>query len=458
MTASLLVPPAVEARAAPRGRVPVSFGPLALRLLAGGLVLLIPVWIDRRAILLLAAWDLLVLGAWLFDLRRLPPPPSISIVREWSRPLVLGAPQQVRLRVANDGAVAIDLRITDFVAAGLRPWPADATVQVPARATAEVAYDVAPSARGDAEMGFVALRYRSGAGLAERWAAATLPQRVRVYPETNDRRRQSFALIRARQIVIEKRRARAYGLGRDFESLREFQQGDELRDVCWTATARRGRLIARTYQPERSQAVWVVVDSGRLMRARRGRHTNLDAAATAAFALAQVASGAGDRVGLLVYGRRVQQRLAPGRGPAHLRAVLESLAMARHETAEAAHAAAAATILATQKRRALVVWLTDVPESAAVPDVIESASHLVPKHVLVFAVPRPNDVVALAAAVPDSERDLYRAFAAQEIGERRAGLLGQLRQRGAMVVEVDTPELAGAVVSQYLGVKERNLL
>jgi uncharacterized protein (DUF58 family) len=138
--------------------------------------------------------------------------------------------------------------------------------------------------------------------------------------------------------------------------------------------------------------------------------------------------------------------------------MLEGLAVARHESSEAAHAAAAAAVLAAQKRRALVVWLTDVPETAAVPDVIESASHLVPKHVLVFAVPRPADVVALAAAVPETERDLYRGFAAQEIVERRAGLLGGLRQRGAMVVEVESPELAGALVNNYLGVKERNLL
>lgn len=458
MTASLLVPPRVEARAASHGRVPMSFGPAALRLLVVGFVLVIPAWIDRRAIAALVAWDGLVIAACVIDLQRLPAPALISIAREWSRPPVLGIPQKILLRIANGGAVPIELRITDFVSSALRPAPADGAIRVPARGTAVFEYEIVPSVRGDAELGFVALRYRSGAGLAEHWGAALLPQRVRVYPETGDSRRQSFALIRARQIAVEKRRARAHGLGRDFESLREFQQGDEMRDLCWTATARRGRLIARTYQPERSQAVWIVVDCGRLMRARRGRQTSLDAAAAAAFALAQIASGAGDRVGLLVYGRGVQQRLPPGRGAPHLRAVLECLAQARHETAEAAHAAAAAAILAAQKRRSLVVWLTDVPESVAVPDVVESASHLVPKHVLVFAVPRPTDVVALAAAVPETERDLYRAFAAQEIGERRAGLLGHLRQRGAMVVEVESPELAGAVVTQYLGVKERNLL
>ena len=189
---------------------------------------------------------------------------------------------------------------------------------------------------------------------------------------------------------------------------------------------------------------------------RRGKQPTFEAAAAAGFALAQVASGAGDRVGLLVYGRGVQQRLAPARGAAHLRAMLESLAVARAEPSEAAHAAAAATVLAAQKRRALVVWLTDVAETAALPEVIESAAHLVPQHVLVFAVPRPTDVVAVAAAVPDSERDLYRGLAAQEIVERRTGLLADLRQRGVNI-EAPSAALTGTVVDRYLQVKERNL-
>lgn len=458
MTAGALAPAHVEARLAPRGRVPWTFGPATLRLLGLGLLLVIPAWIDRRALALMAAWDVVVCAAWLVDLRRLPCADALSVAREWAAPLILGEPQQVRLRIANAGMVALRARVTEFAAAVLRAEPFDAIVMVPARGETVVAYEVVPASRGDARLDAVAVSYRSAAGLAERWGWASLPQAVRVYPDIGEARRQGLALIRARQIVAEKRRARAHGLGRDFESLREFRSGDELRDVCWTATARRGRLIARTYQPERSQTVWIVVDTGRLMRARHGARTTLDTAVNAAFALAQLASGVGDRVGLLVYGRGIQHRLSPGRGSAHLRVMLESLAVARGETSEASHATAAAAVLAAQKRRALVLWLTDIAETAAVPPVIESAMQLVPQHVLLLAVPKPVDLTELASAVPDTERDLYRGLAAQEMVERRAALLGHLRQRGATVVEVASPELSGAVVDGYLRVKQRNLL
>jgi uncharacterized protein (DUF58 family) len=114
--------------------------------------------------------------------------------------------------------------------------------------------------------------------------------------------------------------------------------------------------------------------------------------------------------------------------------------------------------MAAQKRRALIVWMTDVAESAGLPEVIESASRMVPQHVLLFAVPRATELTATAARVPADARDMYRVMAAQELVERRAVLLGHLRQRGALAVEVPSAELAPAVVDRYLGVKERNLL
>ena len=158
---------------------------------------------------------------------------------------------------------------------------------------------------------------------------------MRVYPALRTGEEQQIFLARSRQIDLQLRRAQQRGLGRDFESLREYREGDDLRDICWTATARRGSLITRQYQTERSQPVWIVLDCGRLMRSRvaiaaqppensdaapgRRVHSKLDYACTTAVSLAQLALYSGDRVGLLAYGQGIQQRLLPGRGAAHLR-------------------------------------------------------------------------------------------------------------------------------------------
>lgn len=458
MTPRPLIPARASVLARARGRVPWTFGPTAVRLLLLGLLLLIPAAFDARLTVALAAWDALVLAAWGIDLQRLPPPGTLAVTRSWSAPPALGVPQQIRIDVANRSAVRLHVWVTDVIDPALRPALEERDVIVPAGGSAGVQYGLLPRARGDVQLSGVALRYRATSGLAERWADAPLDQTVRIYPDVAEARRQRLALIRARQIVMQKRRSRAYGMGREFDRLRDFQDGDELRDVCWTATARRGKLVTRTYRPERSQTIWIVVDAGRLMRAREGVYTRLDRAANAAFALAQVAMDAGDRVALLVYGRGTSRRLPPSRGPVQLRAMLDVLATAAAQPAEADHARAAAIVRSHQTRRALVVWLTDVGESADVPEVVESASALVPAHVVVLAVTRPVQLAALAASVPAHDRDLYRIMAAQEMAERRAVLLGQLRQRGVLAVEVPSADMTTAVIDRYLGVKERGAL
>jgi len=119
-----------------------------------------------------------------------------------------------------------------------------------------------------------------------------------------------------------------------------------------------GKLITKVHQVERSQTLWLVLDAGRLLRARANGLTKLDYAVNAALSLAQVAFYSGDRVALLAYGRKPQQRLGPGRGVPHLRALIESLAQVRAESFEADHLLAAEVLLSSQSRRSLIVWLT----------------------------------------------------------------------------------------------------
>jgi uncharacterized protein (DUF58 family) len=184
----------------------------------------------------------------------------------------------------------------------------------------------------------------------------------------------------------------------------------------------------------------------------------LDVSVTAALTLAQVALTSGDRVGLLAYGRRLQHRVAPARGASHLRRLLEALATVRADGVDADHITATATVLAAQRRRGLIVWLTDVAETAGVPDVIEQAMTITSRHLVLFVVLRQLDLHDLAQRAPRSPEDMYRVLAAQETLERREALLHGLRQRGALVLEVAANEMSAGVIDRYLEVKERGLL
>jgi uncharacterized protein (DUF58 family) len=456
-----LVPSAVSSRGQSSGRIPVAFGRRFFLLLLIGLIWIGPAFANRRFIVAMALWDMLVLLLWAWDLEKLPKPRELEVSRIWTAPIQLSVESKVRLELRNFGDTAIFAGIIDDVPVALRNEIVDMTITSPPNSEGgrgSVSYTIHPRERGDATLGNISLRYQSPWQIGERWASFATNQTVRVYPNLQESKRETIHLIRSRQIALEKRRHHQRGQGREFESLREYLEGDEWRDICWSATARRGKLISKAYQIERSQTVWLVLDTGRLLRAKTLDLSKLDYAVNAALSLAQVALYSGDRVAVLAYGRKIRLRLPAARGSSHVRAVLEGLAQLRSEEFEADHLRAAESLLAFQKRRSLIVWLTDLTETAATPDVIEGALRLARHHLMLFTVIGQPDLRTLLRDRPESVRSMFRHAAGQEIAHRRDVLLRTLRQQGALTLEVEPGRLSSAVVNQYLAAKERSLI
>jgi uncharacterized protein (DUF58 family) len=450
--------------------------------LAGFFWLLPGLWIARLA-WAMPAWEALVLLAALLDGLRLPDAAELTASRSWSNAPDLDSATEIELTIENRGKLILDCRLVDDLPSALVSEPQTLRLTAFPRVPARLRYRVESKERGDCQTGWLYLRYRSGLGLCERWARAPLTQTVRVYPALRTGEEQQIFLARSRQIDLQLRRSQLRGLGRDFESLRDYREGDDLRDICWTATARHGSPITRQYQSERSQPIWIVLDCGRLMRARvKGTgfspyiepaekplvltpeeepqkvHSKLDHACTTAVALAQLALYSGDRVGLLAYGRGIQQRLLPGRGAAHLRQLIELLAQVRAEAGEADHLRATATLNRLQPRRSLILWVTDLAETAMRPEVIDGALQLLRRHVLLFVAMAQPEIEQIAQARPKNVEQFFRAAAAQEMAGRRELLLARLREQGALTLDLNPEALTASVLNQYLTVKERAMV
>jgi uncharacterized protein (DUF58 family) len=482
-----LHPAPIRAAFEPRRRWPFGFTPRSITLLLIGFVGLVPGFWDYRLAYSMLAWDGLVLMFSILDGLRLPAARQLIGIRTWSNAPALDSDTEIELTIENNGHLIVDCRLVDDLPPALIALPATHRLTAFPRVPASLRYKVQPQERGDWQTGWLYLRYRSGLGLAECWARAPLTQTVRVYPALRTGEEQQIFLARSRQIDLQLRQARLRGLGRDFESLREYREGDDLRDICWTATARRGGLITRQYQTERSQAVWIVLDCGRLMRSRVAiaagaagfnprispnganrasaperaatpPHSKLDYACTTAVALAQLALFSGDRVGLLAYGATIQQRLLPGRGAAHLRQLIEALSLVHAESGEADHLRATATLNRLQPRRSLVLWITDLAETAMRPEVIDGAVQLLRRHVLLFVAMAQPEVEAISQARPKTVEQMFRAAAAQEMAGRRELLLARLHERGALTLDLNPEALTSSVLNQYLTVKERAMV
>jgi len=458
------IPETATARAHATGRFKIGFGTRFFVALLIGLVWVVPAAWSPRLVAGMFVWDALFLLLWLQDLLRLPKPGELELRRIWHSPPSLGVRSKVSIELHNFGRRPVFARMTDETPRALRTEPPVLTLAAAAGASASADYEILPAQRGDLAVGRLFLRYQSALRLAERWAVADTSATVRVLPNLEQARQQTLYLIRTRQVAMERRRRRLRGLGREFESLREYRAGDEFRNISWTATARRSKLITRVFQVERSQTVWIVLDAGRLLREQivesgaALRLSKLDYAVDAALALAQVAMHSGDRVGLLAYGRELQQNCNAGRGASHLHAIVESLALVRPEPYEADHGRAARALLTEQHRRSLIVWITDLAETAGTPDVVEYALQMTRRHLVLFAAVGQPDLSDRVARRPESEEDMFRYVAAIEIVQRRELLLRGLRQRGVLAMELMPGTLAASLVNQYLDIKDRSLI
>jgi uncharacterized protein (DUF58 family) len=463
----ILIPAPVKAaaRAVPLG---YALTPRALLLLVAGCVLALPGFFHPHWVWAMVAWDAFVLLLAVADAALLPPPSAIAVERRFGNSPVLGEATEIEIEIMQQSNQILDVQVSDALHPALSAMPLSGRARAFPRDPVRVKLECMPSSRGDVRLGKVYLRYRGALRLAERWAEADPDQEVRVYPpmEPSPEDTQMY-LVRIRQIALQKRRLRLRGLGREFESLREYQRGDEVRNVAWPATARRGKLITREFTTERSQQVWIVLDAGRLSSTGLAATsaddstvviTQLDQATGAAIALSQAVMQAGDKAGLMVYGQRVQQQLLPASGTGHLRHFVDALSQARAEAGEANHLSAAARLKHLQRRRGLILWITELADSARRPEVVEAALDLARRHLVLLVVLGHPELEAAAARSPENVGEMFVSTAAAEVLERRRALLARLRSQGVLVVETTPERVKADAINEYLEVKARGLV
>jgi uncharacterized protein (DUF58 family) len=295
--------------------------------------------------------------------------------------------------------------------------------------------------------------------LGRRRARISLPWEVIVYPPlVSIRLRASLAQAQRRREAGQKS-VRELGEGRLFESLREWVPGDDIRHIDWKATARRRKVITRQFEAERRQQVLLVLDLGRLMTADiAGGVARLDFVVQAALELAYAAAQNDDDVGIMTFADGVQHFVAPQRGRAGVRQVLDVLAVVEPKLVEPDYPGAFRYLAARNRKRALTVLFTDVIDRFASDALVANVASLRPRHVPLAVTLRNPELDAVAALRPTSPRDAFRKAAAEELLNAREEALAHMRRAGVLVIDVTPQRAAQAVVSKYIDLKRRGVV
>ncbi len=410
-----------------------------------------PVW--------LGAWLVLVLLVGAGDLLLAGSPRAVVPARDVPPRVRLGETVTSTLSLTNTGHRRLRGIVRDAWQPSAGAFPTRTRIVLPEGERRFVVTTLTPFRRGERRASAITIRSFGPLGLVARQATIALPGAIRVLPAFSSRRHLPSRLARLREldgatsVMIR-------GQGTEFDSLREYVRGDDVRSIDWRATARRTdplagtgpRLVVRTWRPERDRRVVVIVDSGRTSAARISSEPRIDTAFESTLLLGALATRAGDRVDLAVFDRRVRGRVQGATGAELLSRMVDVMAPIDPELIETDWSAVPSLVQSITSHRALVVLMTSIESPGASRDLLAMLPQLTRKHLVVVASVTDPDTVAGISVRGDRDQ-VYLAAAAERAVLDQARVAAAIRQLGADVVSAGPAELPPAVADQYLALK-----
>jgi len=402
--------------------------------------------------------NLVILAAYVVDVRLAPPPASLQPTSELPEVVALDRPVTARIRLRNPAGRRIRVGVHEAAAPSVGIRPARQWVVVEPGSWASLEETVSPTRRGRLAVGPLTVRAQGPLGLGGRQRTVDLTGTLRCYPALPGRKQAELRLVRARLLQSGERLTQIRGGGGDFDSLREYHPDDEFRRINWRATARSTKPISNTYREERNQQVLLLVDAGRTMAGTVAGVPRFDYTLDAGIALAELAGRVGDHVGMAAFGRDVIASAAPRSGPAQARRILDLLFDLQPSLDAPNYRRAFSAVLSRYRRRALLVLLTELTDQAAMEGLFEALPMLMRRHLVIVASVRDPAVGDEAALLPANTEDAYRKAAAAGALESRAQAARRLGALGVSVVDRAPGELAGALADRYLAIKAEGRL
>ncbi len=398
--------------------------------------------------------------AIIIDIALAASPRALQMSRSGDTSTRLGEPVQLSLLVHNVGRRRFRGLVRDAWAPSARAEPRTHPVDIAAGQRQVVPTRLRPIRRGDQTSAVVTARSVGPLGLAGRQSSHRVPWSVRILPPFLSRKHLPSRLAKLRELdglipVLIR------GQGTEFDSLREYVVGDDVRSIDWRATARRADVVVRTWRPERDRRVVIVVDTGRTSAGRvgvdptasdPGGWPRLDWSMDAALLLAALASRAGDHVDFLAHDRATRAAVVGASRTELLAQLVEAMAPLEPALVESDATSMVSAVQRRVRRRALVVLLTDLNATALDEGLLPVLPQLSSKHQVIVAAVADPRVDELAAGRADAAQ-IYDAAAAERSRNDRRTVAARLRKSGVEVVDAPPEDLAPALADRYLAMK-----
>lgn len=397
-------------------------------------------------------------GLFALDYRLAEPLARLEVTRSHQQKLNLGVENPITLNLHNRGRRTVTFWLRDEPPDEFKIESYIRDGQALSRQAWQSRYMVVPRRRGDYRFGDLTLRWLGPLGLLVRQARIQAASSVKVYPNLLEVQRYDLLLRRNRLQEMGLRHSRQRGEGTEYERLREYLPDDDFRRINWKATARRGHPITIEYETERSQNIFLAIDTGRMMQSPVEQIAKLDYVINSALLLTYVAIGKGDKVGLVTFADQVGAFLSAGQGKGQFYKALELLYAIRPQPVEPDYHTGLNYLALKQRKRSLIVLFTDISGGRSMNDLVSHAAVLQRTHLVLVVTIADPDVLAAAQQQPQSSLSAYQRAVAGQILEDRQLALDRLRQQGVLVLDAPANRLSTDVINRYLELKGQTRL
>lgn len=421
--------------------------------------------IEPLIVSLIVLYDIILLILFIIDVILTVRQDEIVITREVAEKLSINRYNPVKLSFSNFstheliGVIKDDYPdITSYQLTTENKYVKKHLIKIKLTPTskAELTYYLKPEYRGEFEFNNINIRYLSRFKFF--WKQVKYPSTkiVKVYPDLAGLQELTFKLTRSSEIGETK--LRRLGEGTDFSSLKEYIIGDDVRYMDWRATARRDTPIIRTHEVSKDQTILVLIDAGRMMSTKLSGLSRFDWGINAALSLSLAALSKGDQVGVGVFTDTSRLFIPPKRGRTHLKTIIEGIHNIHPDPIEPDYVGVLAKFASLQKKRALIVVITDLVDAIASNSLLTGLAHLSPRHLPFCVTFNDKKVLQIANNQVITPQDVYNQSVSIDLLDQRKQALNTLIRKGGLVLDVPPEELSNAIVDKYLTIKAKNML
>lgn len=319
-------------------------------------------------------------------------------------------------------------------------------------------YTFTPKTRGTFEFGDVFIIMRSLFFMASRRIDFPLTQSVDVYPSVLQMKKYELLVFQQQKTAAGIKKIRRLGNNSEFEQIKSYVQGDEIRTVNWKATSRRNELMVNQYQEEKSQSIYCILDKSRSMQMEFDHLSMLDYSINSALVFSNIALRKGDRAGLITYSDKIGTMLAADKSTGQMRRIQETLFNQKTHYKEGNYEVLYNSIRRTIKQRSLLMLFTNFETEFSMRRAIPMLRRLNQKHVLVVVFFQNSELQELAYKPSKSIQEVYQATVAERMISLKAKMARELRQNGIQTVLTLPEELSINTINKYLELKAKGAL